>query len=189
MNILLATIIGLTFSARTPNVVCDGGNCEASPIDYELAVKVSKEEGKFQYFAKRDWERESGIEYVDTEFEMTQKIFPYYVGVKHIDKQSKDYGYSQGRLGLSSDIIDGGLAFTEEETIVNVTFKKVLKENTLEYKIYIDFTTNFYTEIWGIKSEARKYLTKYVNVFASFNKEFYNGHIDEQYKVGLGVKF
>ena len=40
-----------------------------------------------------------------------------------------------------------------------------------------------------IKSEARKYLTKYTHVYASFNKEFYNGFVDEQYKIGLGVKF
>ena len=155
VNILLATIIGLTFSARTPNVVCDGGNCVAPPIDYELAAKASKEEGKFQYFVKRDWERESGVEYIDTEFEVNQKIQPYYIGVKHIDKKSKDYGYSQVRLGLSSDIFNMGLAFTSDETMANFTFKKILKKDTFEYKIYIDFSSDLKTEIWGIKSEAR----------------------------------
>ena len=84
MNILLATIIGLSFSVRTPNVT-------PNPLDYELAAKISKEQGKFTYFVKRDWERELGVEYIDTEFEISEKLNPLYIGVKYIDKQSKDY--------------------------------------------------------------------------------------------------
>ena len=183
MNILLATIIGLSFSVRTPNV-------QPNPMDYEFAVKASKEAGKFQYFVKRDWERELGEQYIDTQFEVTQKLKPYYVGIKYIDKQSKDYKYSQARIGLSSDILDGGIAITGDgSTMANMTLKKILKKDTFEYKIYIDFSSDLKTEIWDIKSEARKYLNDYVNVFASFNKEFYNGFVDEQYKIGLGVKF
>ena len=183
MNILLATIIGLSFSVRTPNVT-------PNPLDYELAAKISKEQGKFTYFVKRDWERELGVEYIDTEFEISEKLNPLYIGVKYIDKQSKDYKYGQARIGLASDIAQGGLAITEDgSTMANFTFKKILKEGTLEYKIYIDFSSDLKTEIWDIKSEARKYLNDYVNVFASFNKEFYNGFVDEQYKIGLGVKF
>ena len=182
MNWLLATIIGLSFSVRTPND-------DTKPLDYEIAVKSAKEAGKFQYFVKRDWERELGEEYVDTQFEVTQKLKPYYIGAKYIDKQSKDYKYSQIRMGISQDILDAGLAVTEEGTMVNATFKKILKEDTFEYKIYIDFSTDLVTEIWEIKSEARKYLTKKTHVYASFNKEFYNGFVDEQYKIGLGVKF
>ena len=182
MNWLLATIIGLSFSVRTPND-------DTKPLDYEIAVKSAKEQGNFQYFVKRDWERELGEEYVDTQFEVTQKLKPYYIGAKYIDKQSKDYKYSQIRMGISQDILDAGLAVTGEGTMVNATFKKILKEDTFEYKIYIDFSTNLVTEIWEIKSEARKYLTKKTHVYASFNKEFYNGFVDEQYKIGLGVKF
>ena len=181
MNWLLATIIGLSFSVRTPND-------DTKPLDYEIAVKSAKEQGNFQYFVKRDWERELGEEYVDTQFEVTQKLNPYYVGVKYIDKQSKDYKYGQARIGMSTDIINGGLAITEETTMANFTFKKILKKDTFEYKIYIDFSSDLKTEIWEIKSEARKYLTKKTHVYASFNKEFYNGFVDEQYKIGLGVK-
>ena len=183
MNILLATLIGLSFSVRTPND-------DTKPLDYEIAVKSAKEDGKFQYFVKRDWERELGDEYIDTQFEITQKLKLYYVGVKYMDKQSRDYKYSQARLGLASDVVDAGLAITESgNTMANFTFKKILKEDTFEYKIYIDFSSDLVTEIWEIKSEARKYLTKRTHVYASFNKEFYNGFVDEQYKVGLGVKF
>jgi len=182
MNILLATIIGLSFSVRTPNVT-------PNPLDYEIAVHSAKEQGKFQYFIKRDWERELGEEYIDTQYEITQHLKPYYVGVKYIDKQSKDYKYSQARIGLSSDIINVGLSITDEATMVNFTFKRILKKDTFEYKIYIDFSTDLVTEIWEIKSEARKYITKRTHVYASFNKEFYNSFVDEQYKVGIGVKF
>ena len=182
MNWLLATLIGISFSVRTPND-------DTKPLDYEIAVKSAKEAGKFQYFVKRDWERELGEQYVDTQFEISQKLKPYYVGVKYMDKQSKDYKYSQARVGLSSDILDMGLGITPDATMVNFTFKKILKEDTFEYKIYIDFSSDLVTEIREIKSEARKYLTKKTHVYASFNKEFYNGFVDEQYKVGLGVKF
>ena len=183
MNLLLATLIGLSFSVRTPNDA-------TKPLDYEIAVKSAKEAGNFQYFVKRDWERELGEEYVDTQYESTQRMKPSYVGVKYIEKQSKDYKYGQARLGLASDILDAGLAITEDgNTMASFTFKKILKEDTFEYKIYIDFSSDLVTEIWEIKSEARKYLTKHTHVYASFNKEFYNGFVDEQYKVGLGVKF
>ena len=183
MNWLLATIIGLSFSVRTPND-------DTKPLDYEIAVKSAKEAGNFQYFVKRDWERELGEQYIDTQFEVTQKLKPYYVGIKYIDKQSKDYKYRQARIGLSSDILDGGIAITGDgSTMANMTFKKILKKDTFEYKIYIDFSSDLATEIWEIKSEARKYLSKRTHVYGSFNKEFYNGFVDEQYKVGLGVKF
>ena len=88
MNILLATLIGLSFSVRTPNDV-------TKPLDYEISINSAKEAGKFQYFVKRDWGRELGEEYIDTQYEITQRMKPYYVGVKYIEKQSKDYKYSQ----------------------------------------------------------------------------------------------
>ena len=120
MNLLLATLIGLSFSVRTPND-------DTKPLDYEIAVKSAKEAGKFQYFVKRDWERELGEAYIDTQFEITQKLKPYYVGVKYMDKQSKNYQYSQARIGLSSDILDMGLGITPDATMLNFTFKKILK--------------------------------------------------------------
>jgi hypothetical protein len=183
MNILLATLIGLSFSVRTPND-------DTHPLDYEIAVHSAKEQGKFQYFVKRDWERELGEAHIDTQFEISQKLKPYYVGIKYMDKQSKDYKYSQARIGMSSDIVDAGLAITDSgSTMANMTFKKILKEDTFEYKIYIDFSSDLITEIWEIKGEARKYLSKHTHIYASFNKEFYNNIADEQYKIGLGVKF
>ena len=82
-----------------------------------------------------------------------------------------------------------GIGFGEDGSMMNFNLKKVVKENTLEYKIHIDFATDLRKEIWEIKSELRKYLTKNTHIYASLNKEFFNGITDEQYKVGLGVKF
>ena len=182
MNLLLATIIGFSFSVRTSNI-------QPNPMDYEFAVKASKEKGNITYFIKKDWERELGEEYVDTQVDLTIRKKSFYTGIKYVDKQSKFYQYGQARIGLSTDIFKVGLAFTVDGTMGNFTFNKILKKDTFEYKIYLDFSTDFDKEIWDIKSEVRKYLTDYMNVFASFNKEFYNGQVDEQYKVGLGVKF
>ena len=181
MSLILATIIGFSFSVRTPNV-------QPNPMDYEFAVKASKEKGNITYFIKKDWERELGEEYVDTQVDLTIRKKSFYTGIKYVDKQSKFYQYEQARIGFHSDIFKAGLAFTIDGTMGNFTFNKILKKDTFEYKIYLDFSTDFDKEIWDIKSEARKYLTKYINVFASFNKEFYNGQVDEQYKVGLGIK-
>ena len=192
MNILLATIIGLSFSVRTPNVT-------PNPLDYELAAKISKEQGKFTYFVKRDWERELGVEYIDTEFEISEKLNPLYIGVKYIDKQSKDYKYGQARIGLATDIAQGGLAVTEDgNTMANVRLYKVVKGTpkpehpvykSIEYKIDFDLSTDLVVHIWEITSELRIYFSKNIHVFALMDKEMYNAKKDEQYKVGLGVKF
>ena len=192
MNLLLATLIGLSFSVRTPNDA-------TKPLDYEIAVKSAKEDGKFQYFVKRDWERELGEEYIDTEFEITQKLKPYYVGVKYMDKQSKDYKYGQARFGMASDIFNAGVAITEDgNTMANVKLYKVVKGTpkpehplykSIEYKIDFDLSTDLAVHIWEITSELRIYFSKNIHVFALMDKEMYNAKKDEQYKVGLGVKF
>ena len=182
MNLLLSTLIGLSFSVRTPND-------DTKPLDYEIAVKSTKEAGKFQYFVKRDWERELGEKYIDTQVNISQTAGDWYAGVKYIDKQSKFYQYKQLRMGLNTPIMKVGIGFGEDGSMMNFNLKKVVKENTLEYKIHIDFATDLRKEIWEIKSELRKYLTKKTHIYASLNKEFFNGITDEQYKVGLGVKF
>ena len=180
-SFFLATLIGMSFSVRTPNDA-------TKPLDYEIAVKSAKEAGNFQYFIKRDWERELGEEYIDTQVEITETIGQWYAGIKYIDKQSKFYNYQQARFGMSTEVMKMGLAITGETTMLNMTFKKILKKDTFEYKFYLDLATDLKEEIWNIKSEARKYLTKHTLIYASFNKEFYNGFKDEQYKIGLAVK-
>ena len=198
MNILLATLIGLSFSVRTPND-------DTKPLDYEIAVKSAKEQGNFQYRIKRDWERELGKKYIDTEFEVTQKIGgdnkgKFYGGFKYVDKESKSFKYEQARIGAALPLLNFGLAMTTETTMMNFTFKKTFKDETFEYKLYLDYASDLEQEIWDIKGEVRKYLNKNIHVYALFNKEYIGGskllskdylqsRVDEQYKVGIGYKF
>mgnify|MGYP001590070594 CR=1 FL=1 len=57
-ELLLATIISTSVSVRTPND-------DTKPLDYEYSVKAEKNEGKFTYFEKLDYERELGEKYID----------------------------------------------------------------------------------------------------------------------------
>ena len=198
MNFLLATLIGLSFSVRTPND-------DTKPLDYEISVKSAKERGNFQYRIKRDWERELGKKYTDTELKVTQdigtdKMGRFYLGVKYVDKESKSFKYEQARIGAVLPLLNFGLAMTTETTMMNLTFKKIFKDETFEYKLYIDYSSDLEQEIWDIKGELRKYLNKNVHVYALFNREYLGGskllskdylqsRIDEQYKVGIGYKF
>ena len=197
MNWLLATIVGLSLSVRTPND-------DTKPLDYEIAVKSAKEQGNFQYYLKRDWERELGKKYIDTEFEVTQNIGSdrmgkFYGGFKYVDKESKSFKYEQARIGAVLPLINLGLALTTETTMMNFTFKKTFKDETFEYKLYLDYASDLEQEIWDIKGEVRKYLNKNIHVYALFNKEYVGGskllskdylqsRVDEKYKVGIGIK-
>ena len=197
MNWLLATIVGLSLSVRTPND-------DTKPLDYEIAVKSAKEQGNFQYYVKRDWERELGKKYIDTEFEVTQNIGSdnmgkFYGGFKYVDKESKSFKYEQARIGAVLPLINLGLALTTETTMMNFTFKKTFKDDTFEYKLYLDYASDLEQEIWDIKGEVRKYLNKNIHVYALFNKEYFGGSkllskdylqskTDEQYKIAIGIK-
>ena len=67
---------------------------ETKPLDYEIAVHSAKEQGKFQYFVKRDWERELGEKYTDTQVDISQTVSDWYAGIKYIDKQSNFISFS-----------------------------------------------------------------------------------------------
>ena len=197
MELFLATIISTSVSVRTPND-------NTKPLDYEIAVKSAKEQGNFQYYVKRDWERELGKKYTDTEFKVIQNIGSdnmgkFYGGLKYVNKESKSFKYKQARIGAVLPLINLGLALTTETTMMNFTFNKIFKNETFEYKLYIDFASDLEQEIWDIKGEVRKYLNKNIHVYALFNKEYVGGSkllskdylqskVDEQYKVGLGIK-
>ena len=54
----MSSIIGFSVSVRTPND-------DTKPLDYEYSVKAEKNEGKFTYYEKLDYERELGEKYID----------------------------------------------------------------------------------------------------------------------------
>ena len=57
-ELLLSSILSFSISVRTPND-------DTKPLDYEYSIKAEKNEGKFTYLEKIDYERELGEKYLD----------------------------------------------------------------------------------------------------------------------------
>ena len=187
MNLLLATLIGLSFSVRTPNDA-------TKPLDYEIAVKSAKEQGKFQYFVKRDWERELGEKYIDDVVNFQHELLPYvYYGVDYVNKESKDINYTTYNIGSTIGWFKAGASFKdidgEISPLLNLAISKKLKQEDLEYNVGISVKSNIVDyNIVNVKSEIKKWLTEKLNVYGIYKHEYYNEKEDFQFKVGLGVK-
>ena len=85
--LLSSVILSTSFSVRTPND-------DTKPLDYEYSVKAEKNEGKFTYLEKLDYERELGINYLD--FIGNYNYFfdnNLFLGLDYVDKESKDIYY------------------------------------------------------------------------------------------------
>ena len=87
-ELLLACIISFSISVRTPND-------DTKPLDYEYSIKAEKNEGKFTYLEKLDYERELGINYLDFtgnyNYKFDNNVF---IGLDYVDKESKDIFYT-----------------------------------------------------------------------------------------------
>ena len=67
--------------------------------------------------------------------------------------------------------------------------KNVDNEPDISYIIYVGVKSDMHeNNIFNIKSEVKKWLSKKVNIFALYKHEYYNEKEDFQFKVGLGVK-
>ena len=63
------------------------------------------------------------------------------------------------------------------------------KKDDLEYNFDLSAKTDFENNnIYNVKSEVKKWLTKKVNIFGLYKHEYYNKKEDFQFKVGVGVK-
>jgi len=182
-EILLSSIIGFSISVRTPND-------ETKPLDYEYSVKAEKNEGKFTYYEKLDYERELGEKYIDFTGNYNYKFDNnLFVGLDYVDKESKDIFYTIYNIGWQSNNgFKVGLSIKEEIPLLDVGFNKKLKQDDLEYNVGLSFKSNFDEEIINVKSEVKKWFTERVNVFALYKHEYYNKKEDFQFKVGIGVK-
>ena len=182
-EILLSSIIGFSVSVRTPND-------ETKPLDYEYSVKAEKNEGKFTYYEKLDYERELGEKYIDFTGNYNYKFDNnFFVGLDYVDKESKDIFYTIYNIGWQSNNgFKVGLSIKEEIPLLDVGFNKKLKQDDLEYNVGLSFKSNFDEEIINVKSEVKKWFTQRVNVFALYKHEYYNKKEDFQFKVGIGVK-
>ena len=107
MNLLLATLIGLSFSVRTPND-------NVKPLDYEFSIKAEDKKGKFTYNLKRDWERELGEKYIDDVVKFSHQVHDgFYYGVDYVNKESKDIDYITYNIGATIDWFKAGVSFKE----------------------------------------------------------------------------
>ena len=92
-ELLLSSILSFSVSVRTPND-------DTKPLDYEYSVKAEKNEGKFTYLEKLDYERELGEKYLDFvgnyNYKFDNNLF---IGLDYIEKESKDIYYKSFNLG------------------------------------------------------------------------------------------
>ena len=191
----LSTEWGTSFSVRTPND-------NTKDLDYEVSVKLEDTDGKFQYLLKKDWERELGEKYEDDIIKFQHQAISYlYYGIDYVNKESKNIDYITYNVGADIGYFKAGVSFKEvggEEglrPLLNLGFsaKKDIKdlENTpkLSYIIGITIKSDIgENNIFNIKSEVKKWLSKKVNIYGLYKHEYYNEKEDFQFKVGIGVK-
>ena len=183
-ELFLATIISTSVSVRTPND-------EDKPLDYEFSVKAEKNEGKFTYYEKVDYERELGENYIDITGKYNYKFDnDLFIGLDYVNKESKDIYYTIGNIGWQHKSgFKFGLAVKETEPLLDVGFNKKIKKDKLEYLVGLSIKSDLEdNNIFNIKSEVKKWLSEKINVFGLYKHEYYNKQEDFQFKVGLGVK-
>ena len=73
--------------------------------------------------------------------------------------------------------------------MANFAFGKKFKKDDLEYFINISAKTDLMdNQIFNVKSDVKKWITKKVNIFGLYKHEYYNEKEDFQFKVGIGFK-
>ena len=183
-ELLLSSIISFSVSLRTPND-------DTKPVDYEYSVKAEKNEGKFTYYEKLDYERELGEKYIDytgnCNYVFDNNLF---IGLDYVDKESKDIHYTIYNIGYQNTYgFKLGLSVKDYEPLLDVGFNKKFKQDDLEYVVGLSFKSDLdNNEIINVKSEVKKWFTDKVNIFALYKQEYYNEKEDFQFKVGVGVK-
>ncbi len=184
---------GTSFSVRTPND-------DTKDLDYEVSVKFEDTDGKFQYLLKKDWERELGEKYEDDIIKFQHQVLGHlYYGVDYVNKESKNIDYITGNIGATIGWFKAGASFKEIDgdirPLLNLALstkidkKNVVNEPDISYIIVVSVKSDIGdNNIFNIKSEVKKWLSKRVNIFALYKHEYYNEKEDFQFKVGLGVK-
>ena len=181
---LNSNVLSFSTSTRTPND-------DTKPLDYELMAKLEKSDGNLTYLIKKDWEREHGEKYIDNILKFKYKSSGnVYGGLDLVEKESKDIFYTTYNIGFFSE--DGwsvGISVKEDVEMANFTFGKKFKKDDLEYFINISAKTDLMdNQIFNVKSDVKKWITKNINIFGLYKHEYYNEKEDFQFKVGLGIK-
>ena len=185
---LNSNVLSFSTSTRTPND-------DTKPLDYELMAKLEKSDGNLTYLVKKDWERELGEPYIDNVVKLKFKSSGnVYGGLDLVEKESKDIFYTTYNIGFFSE--DGwslGIAVKKDEDehheMANFAFGQKFKKDDLEYFINISAKTDLMdNQIFNVKSDVKKWITKNINIFGLYKHEYHNEKEDFQFKVGLGIK-
>ena len=182
-ELFLSSILSFSVSVRTPND-------DTKPLDYEYSIKAEKNEGKFTYYEKLDYERELGEKYLDFTGNYNYKFDNnLFIGLDYIDKESKNIYYTSYNLGWQHDTgFKIGLSIKDETPLLDLGFNRKIKRDDIEYLVGISFKTDLDENIINVKSEVKKWFTERVNIFALYKHEYYNTQEDVQFKVWVGVK-
>jgi len=185
-ELLLSSIISFSISTRTPND-------DTKPLDYEYSIKAEKNEGKFTYLEKIDYERELGEIYLDFvgnyNYKFDNNVF---IGLDYIEKESKDIFYKSLNLGWQYENgFKVGMSVNYDDDysyLVDLGYNKKFKQDDLEYLVGLSIKSNLDDNIFNVKSEVKKWFTERFNIFALYKHEYYNEKEDFQLKVGFGIK-
>ena len=201
MKLLLVLLLSLGLSAEWgTSVSVRTPNDDSEPLDYELSIKLDDNEGNFRYNLKRDWERELGEKYIDDVIHLQHQVLGHlYYGVDYVNKESKDIDYTTLNIGATIDYFKGGASFKvvdgEVSPLLNLGFSTKMEIKDLDNNPNISYIIGVSIKsdigdnnIFNIKSEVKKWLSKKVNIFGLYKHEYYNKKEDFQFKVGVGVK-
>ena len=190
-EILMSSLLFLNSNVLSFSTSTRTSNDDTKPLDYELMAKLEKSDGNLTYLVKKDWERELGEPYIDNVIKLKFKSSGnVYGGLDLVEKESKDIFYTTYNIGFYSE--DGwsvGIAVKEDVEMANFTYGKKFKKDDLEYFINISAKTDLMdNQIFNVKSDVKKWITKNINIFGLYKHEYYNEKEDFQFKVGLGIK-
>ena len=181
---LNSNVLSFSTSTRPPND-------DTKPLDYELMAKLEKTNGSVNYLFKKDWERELGEPYIDNVVKVKYKSSgDVYAGFDLVEKESKDIFYTTYNFGFYDKAgWSVGISVKEDVDMSNFTFGNKFKKDDLEYFINISAKTDLdENQIFNVKSDVKKWITKNINIFGLYKHEYYNEKEDFQFKVGLVIK-
>ena len=118
----------------------------------------------------------------------------------YVDKESKEIDYITYNVGADIGYFKAGVSFKQTDEydlapLLNLALYKKADIKDLDNNPNISYIIGISVKsdigennIFNIKSEVKKWLSKKVNIFALYKHEYYNEKEDFQFKVGLGVK-
>ena len=187
-ELILSTIISTSLSIKT-------SNNDTKPNDYEFMIQAEKNTDRFEYFIKRDWERELGNKYIDNIYKIKYvNSKNIYYGLDLINKESKNIDYLTFNSGYKfSNGIQTGLSIKDENSeldfLYHISYMNIIKKNNTDYAISLSLKSDFGdNNIVDINSDIKTWLTDKINFFLLVKNIYYANKKDFQFKVGIGFQ-